>query len=245
MNGKLSGAIRAALAGACGVAVVVTLGAVPASADPSKASSDVAAGSAQARFSWRTPVERASLVRFASTVSPGAASTVMTLMSADAPNTYRFPLTLQHGESIVSDGAGGYDLVRITSGAAIGFAHLDAPWAHDRYGRTVPTSFSLDGNTVIQSVDTSGATFPLTADPHYTWGWVTGTIYFNKHETRLFTAYGTAVGLIASLGGPWAPLLRGYVAYLMTVAAKASADGKCLKVKSTLTAYEYSGGYCT
>lgn len=169
----------------------------------------------------------------------------MMLMSANAPTVYRFPLMLRTGEKPVSDGAGGYDLVRTTADGAISFAHLDAPWARDGDGRTVPTSFSLDGNTVVQNVDTRGATFPITADPHYTWGWVTGTIYFNKHETRLFTAYGTAVGLVASLGGPWAPLLRGYVAYLMTVAGKASADGKCLKVKSTLTAYEYSGGYCS
>jgi hypothetical protein len=184
-------------------------------------------------------------VRFANTTVKNAASTVVTVESPNAPTTYRFAMTLPPGATLVSDGGGGYDLVRADGLAAASFAHLDAPWAHDARGRSLPTAFFLDGSTLVQTVGTRGATFPVTADPHYTWGWVTGTIYFNKHETAIFAVAATAASFIASLAGPWSVLLRGYVTYLQVAAGKAIADHKCLKVKSTLTAGEYSGGYCS
>jgi hypothetical protein len=173
----------------------------------------------------------------------------MTLRDGRAPTTYRFDLALPSDASLVSDDAGGYDVVRPIQGTAMSVGHLDAPWARDAAGRPLPTKFSLasstSGTTLVQSVDVAGAQFPVQADPHYTWGWVTGTVYFNKRETRLLAATGSSVSFIASLPGPWQLILRGYAAYLLTTAGVAVAQGKCLKVKSTLSARVYSGGYCT
>ena len=42
----------------------------------------------------------------------------------------------------------------------------------------------VDGNTITQIVETDETTaYPVVADPHFTWGWLTGTVYFNKWET--------------------------------------------------------------
>jgi hypothetical protein len=96
----------------------------------------------------------------------------------------------------------------------------------------------------VQHVDTRGAEFPVVADPKYTWGWVTGTIYFNKVETKKFAAGVGVAAFIATFAGPWAPLLRGIATWIGVVAGWAIADGACVKVKSTLQVSEYRGGYC-
>ncbi|WP_405653545.1 hypothetical protein [Streptomyces sp. RK9] len=46
-----------------------------------------------------------------------------------------------------------------------GFA---APWAKDVHGNPIPTSYRIDGNTLIQSVQTTDSTaFPVVADPKW------------------------------------------------------------------------------
>jgi hypothetical protein len=43
-------------------------------------------------------------------------------------------------------------------------ASVDAPWASDATGRSLTTSYQIDGSTIVQAVDTAGATFPVLAD---------------------------------------------------------------------------------
>jgi len=95
------------------------------------------------------------------------------------------------------------------------------------------------------------------ADPKWTTGWVTGTLYFNKRETsNIATGSATAIGGVcatsAALGGPTlvgACLIgAGQAVYTATAAKNA---GRCLKLKMALVgpvylgAYTYTGGYCT
>ncbi len=47
-------------------------------------------------------------------------------------------------------------------------AAVERPWAMDASGQSLPTEFSVDGDTVHQRVDTSGADFPVVADPAVT-----------------------------------------------------------------------------
>ena len=44
-----------------------------------------------------------------------------------------------------------------------------APWAYDATGRSLPTSFHVQGSSIIQDVDTTGAVYPITADPSLRW----------------------------------------------------------------------------
>lgn len=49
---------------------------------------------------------------------------------------------------------------------------IEAPWAVDALGRDLPTHYELDGDVLIQKIETSSETaFPVTADPSWTW-WV-------------------------------------------------------------------------
>jgi hypothetical protein len=197
------------------------------------------------QLGWSTPAVQSRHAEIQNTVQSLGASTVITLKDALAPMRYDFALKLAPGGSshLAPDGS---VIVSDQQGNVIGsFAR---PWAKDATGKNLATEYVLTGSTMTQIVKTDGAQFPVTADPRYTWGWVTGTIYFNKNETKKFAVGVGVAAFIASFSGPWAPLMRGYAAYIGAVAGWAVADGKCVAFKSTLVAYEYGGsqggGYC-
>ncbi|MDX3538476.1 hypothetical protein PV721_29845 [Streptomyces sp. MB09-01] len=125
----------------------------------------------------------------------GGARALVTLRDAAAPTTQRFDLGLPEGASLVADGNGGYDIVTSAGGAGlVARGHIDAPWAKDTNGKSVPTRYSLEGDTLIQTIETGADTvFPVVADLHYTWGIVSGTVYFNRNETKVLALGGTLV----------------------------------------------------
>ena len=47
---------------------------------------------------------------------------------------------------------------------------IATPWALDATGAEIPTSFALDGSTLVQTVNHHGATYPVIADP-CGWSW--------------------------------------------------------------------------
>lgn len=244
------------------VAVLLTvLGALLVPASPAAAvtpGSAVSAGPASHRFGWHTPAVPAASVRVANSSAPGSASTVLTLLDASAPTSYRFALDLPPGVSLTSDGAGGFDVVAAAGEVGVPVAHLDAPWARDASGVALPTGFTLSGNVLTQWVNTTGAVFPVTADPHYTWGWVSGTAYLNRGETHNVASGGTAVAAAVCAGlnavaGPYAGAgCLAVVGDIVFQANRAWNSGKCVKLKmyglppvaSFGGAYVYSGGYC-
>jgi hypothetical protein len=73
-------------------------------------------------------------------------------------------------------------LINASTGKIAGRVHT--PWGYDRLGNRIPTSLTIAGldGEVLRLSYTLPATrdrFPVTIDPHFTWGWITGTIYFN------------------------------------------------------------------
>jgi hypothetical protein len=52
-----------------------------------------------------------------------------------------------------------------SEGLVLTLAEFNAPWAVDARGDGLPTSYSIDGQTITQHVDTSDAAFPIVADP--------------------------------------------------------------------------------
>ncbi|MFD0271355.1 hypothetical protein ACFVGY_33010 [Streptomyces sp. NPDC127106] len=157
----------------------------------------------------------------------GGARALVTLKNADAPTTQRFDLGLPDGATLVADGTGGYDIVTSANGAgAVARGHIDAPWAKDANGNAVPTSYSLDGNTLVQTIETGPDTaYPVVADPHYTWGIISGTVYFNKEETKVLALGGTVVS--------WLPHPAAVVGgrSLAGIAGYAVATDQCVKFK--------------
>ncbi|MFF3917792.1 hypothetical protein ACFYZB_30690 [Streptomyces sp. NPDC001852] len=177
----------------------------------------------------------------------GGASTLITLKNAQAPTTQRFTLNLPVDTKAVEDGAGGYLLLRaLAGGAAQEVGRISAPWAKDANGKPVPTHYTLEGNQLIQTVETASDTaFPVVADPHFTWGIITGTAYFNKHETEQIALGGaTAVAIVSAVGGPFDLVIDPIVGLAVAQAALASHAGKCVEIKSDGIVAQYKGGYC-
>jgi hypothetical protein len=174
---------------------------------------------------------------------------LFTLTDSSAATDITIPLALPVGSSLFDNGAGGYDIVsQQGDGLATTIASIETPWAKDAVGKTLPTHYSLSGDQLTQHIDTAGATFPVVADPHYTWGWVTGTVYFNKSETKKFAVISTGLAFLSSFSGVWAPILRTYFTILAAEAGWAVAENKCVELKSTGQVSRYSGsqgsGYC-
>lgn len=180
----------------------------------------------------------------------GGARTLVTLKDGHAPETHRFRLSLPEGADIIEDGQGGFEITREGSeGVHLPVATIDAPWAKDANGEAVPTSYKLDGNDIVQNVETNDKTaFPVVADPKITWGIVTGTVYFKKSETKKI-AHNGMLAAMASWALP--PGLNAYAsihaAAITKMAGSAKANKRCLKIKIAGGIFipgEYSGGYC-
>lgn len=87
---------------------------------------------------------------------------IITVSSAQAPTRYEFPLTLPSGASpkLQSDGS-----VQVVDRGGKVLGAFGAPWAVDASGRSVPTTFEVEGNTLLQRVPHRGYTYPVIADP--------------------------------------------------------------------------------
>ena len=108
------------------------------------------------------------------------------------------------------------------------------------------THFEVDGNTITPMVGTDETTaYPVVADPDLTWGYISGTAYFDKWETT-FLCRGSWHTLAAmAISALWFPILAAALAVMVVMACTARLLYKCIKVKSYGTVSTYSGGYCT
>ncbi|NVK80017.1 hypothetical protein [Streptomyces morookaense] len=178
----------------------------------------------------------------------GGARTLVTLKDASASQDQRFSLNLPQGTRLIPDGDGGFGIVKPAGeNTAMVVGSITAPWAKDANGKPVATSYKLDGDQLVQHVETNKDTaFPVVADPKITWGNVTGTAYFTKGETKAVAQNGALAAM-----GTWAlpPGLNIYVtahaAAITTTAVKARDNGNCLKIKFAAGLFvpgEYSGG---
>jgi len=207
---------------------------------------------------------QAAAVSQAGTVTYGASNT-----SADAvqplsdgvrvlavePNArtkqFRFPITLPAGSFLATEAGGMVSVnVPIGKGAAGAIGAFLSPWAKDANGKALPTSYKIEGNTLVQTVTTSPSTaYPIVADPHYTWGIVTGTVYFDKAETAVIADHADWISVLGIFApAPWGTLLQAYELYIRNAAIISRQLDLCVKFKSTGTAGPYGGsdgdGYC-
>ena len=245
---------RAAGVSAAAVALTVAGQLAPTSADAMTLESTVATGAAGSVVSWQVPAVHRDAVSVTNRAGATDASTVLTLRNDRAATAYRFVVHLPQAASMRLQPDGSITVSR--NGGAIG--SFRAPWARDASGRSVRTFYQLNGSTITQRIDTAGAQFPITADPHYSSGWVTGTVYFNKAETRTIASSIGFAGMMCAaaaglMGGPVFAAGCAAVALQMNAQARTAASrGQCIKIKVTtvptpvyLGTYIYSGGYCT
>jgi hypothetical protein len=177
--------------------------------------------------------------------------------SAAAPTTYGFRFTVaeQPARLALIDGA---VAVKDAAGAVVNF--VQPPWATDANGRAVPTSYSVSGDVLVQTVDHRNAAYPVVADPTMACDWIHCTVQFNKSETRSIASgsWGTAavVGfacgrLRSTIGGFVCAVGLSVISYMAGAAANVD---RCLGVRavrypgfgiaSTPYPVIYSGGNC-
>lgn len=180
----------------------------------------------------------------AQATTDGGFRALFTLDDANAPRQQSFGLTLPEGATTRRTAEGGL-VVFDASGKIIG--GLETPWAKDANGAPVPTAYRVEGDTVTQTVEAdANAAYPIVADPKWTWGIISGTVYFNKKETAHLASN---AGFVAVLFAAAPPPFDAYgilnAANISRVAWNAGSDGKCVEVKvPTFLPYEYKGGYC-
>ncbi len=151
--------------------------------------------------------------------SDGGVRSLVTLQNQSASTTQRFSLKLPNQTELVEaftpDGAqDGYYIVRSTHSDKLEFnerqdanevssedrpeelteilGRIDAPWAKDAEGHSVPTDYRLSGNELVQEIHPTASTaFPVVADPKISFGW---GIYvkYNKAETKAVAKYSKA-----------------------------------------------------
>jgi hypothetical protein len=177
-------------------------------------------------------------------LADGSLRLAVTIPGADSPREYRYPLQLPDGVVARLDEDGGIDLVHQAGGddaPSTVVGRIDAPWATDADGNAVPTSFRMDGDTLIQRVEfTAESAFPVVADPSviWKWGFIPIGIKFNAAETKkarnpailvsmmsgvcwalAVETVGASCGVVAVLAGGWAAM-----------ASNAYGDHHCLYI---------------
>lgn len=111
-----------------------------------------------------TEIDGALLTSYASDVG---VQTLIEIADAGSPTEYAFPFEMPGGSSLQLQPSGA---VFVNDATGLPAAMLDVPWAFDANGAPVPTSFRVEGSTVVQVVDTSAVTaYPVVADPDFWW----------------------------------------------------------------------------
>ena len=162
------------------------------------------------------------------------------LADRDSSHQHTFDVNMPAGAILAEIDDGSIDIIG-QDGISIGT--FETPWAKDASGVEVATSYTIQGNSIIQSIDSTGdAVYPIVADPKFTWEWATGIVYFSwETEWLCFAGIGGIYWLVTSPF--WLPILLLVAALIVPTACKATLFGVCVKVKSTLSVKTYGGGY--
>lgn len=99
-------------------------------------------------------------------VDDGSVQVNTVIASSAAPSTYRYDIAVAGGGSLTLDDDGAVSIIDAAGDWAGGVAPA---WAVDANGATVPTNYSIDGKTLIQTIDLSNPdiAYPVVADPWF------------------------------------------------------------------------------
>lgn len=151
------------------------------------------------------------------------------IRSGNAPTNYRFALDMPPETVAEEADDGGLHIVdcdRVT------LAAVHPAWAYDAEGNALPASQHRDGDNIVLRVQHQGAAYPVLADPEFDWGWVSGTLYFTREETRTARDAAALAGLVAgSCPHPACRVVAPVAGLLALAAARIYEDGKCLRIR--------------
>ena len=87
---------------------------------------------------------------------------LLVIESARSATEYRFENAVPEGHTAFLHADGSVRFVDVGGNEAGGIA---VPWAIDADGNEMPTNYTLDGTTLVQTVEHRGANYPVVADP--------------------------------------------------------------------------------
>jgi hypothetical protein len=155
----------------------------------------------------------------------------MVIDGPDAPTSFPFDLGLAGGASLLPQDDG--TVAVLDADGEINLV-VQAPWGRDANGADIPTHFTVDGTVLTQHVEHGGAAYPVQADPEFTWGNVTGTVYFNRDETLRVSRDYFYVALALGYACPNAPckvVVAAQSGNIQAAAGRFYNQGDCIKVK--------------
>jgi hypothetical protein len=146
-----------------------------------------------------------------------------------APTDYRFMFTVDGTPAVLKLAADGGVEVYSASGALVN--SIVPAWAKDATGAAVPTSYSVEGNILTQTVTHSGAAYPVVADPRARCDGLWCTLELTRNETRLLAANALSPGIACRFLGPGAGVCAALLISAWAQANLALANGQCTGVR--------------
>lgn len=165
----------------------------------------------------------------------GGVRVLTVIKSSQAPTDFDYDLKLDTDHSLFAmhDGR-----VVIVDGDEFVVAVIEAPWAYDAEGNAIPAAYTISDNVLTLKVDHDDSTaYPVLADPVFTWGYISGTAYFDRQETLTVASFGLAVVLAGLILPDPITLLAAVAASEATIWAASAVpqSGVCLKLRYGFT----------
>jgi len=169
----------------------------------------------------------------AQATADGGMQVLLVIEGPNAPSEYRFDMTLPAGATLRSGSDGGVDIVGPDGLVA---ATVAPAWAVDSAGQFVPTTYRIDGGTLVQFVGHADADYPVIADPRIFWvGTALVAIEFTRGETKAiadrlpyFASVCAAVAALPVVGAAASAACTERTAATHVVALQAWNAGGCL-----------------
>jgi hypothetical protein len=161
-----------------------------------------------------------------SAANTGGNAGYVVISGPGAPTQYRFAFTVDGKPAVLRPVEGGG--IDVLSARGVVVNSVVPAWAKDATGAAVPTSYSVAGNILTQSVSHAGAAYPVVADPRVRCDRLWCTLELTRGETAALAANVLNVGGACAVLGGGAPVCAAVLAGAWAQASIALGSGQCL-----------------
>ena len=161
-----------------------------------------------------------------SKASTGGNAGYAVITGPNAPTEYRFAFTVDGQPAVLKLTAGGGVDVLTSSGTSVN--SVVPAWAKDATGAALPTSYSVSGNILTQTVSHRGAVYPVVADPRVRCDSLWCTLELSRGETRGLAAHVLYAGGPCAVLGGGAPVCVTVLTGAWAMASIALSRGQCI-----------------
>ncbi|MGG7464985.1 MULTISPECIES: hypothetical protein [unclassified Plantibacter] len=151
------------------------------------------------------------------------------MFDATAPSEFRYAIRI--GDTDASLELAEDDSVHVLGPDGTMANIVLPPWAVDANGHSVPTSYSVEGNVLVQHVNHAGAAYPVVADPSFGCDALWCTVLLNKSENSDVADNALNAGILCSFTGAFVPICAAMIGLVWAKANEARSYGKCAGIR--------------